>query len=73
MYTDTAILECTKHLLGFEYPRNWDELHLPAPRCSVCSAEEAEKWQSRFTAMKDQRDKIIGVIDIKNNTEVDSI
>ena len=71
MYKDKITLECSLHNLSYEFPRNWDELHLKQ-MCPVCQQEETKKWKSKFDEMKSDRDKLISVIEIKLNSETNS-
>jgi hypothetical protein len=71
MYDDPMKYECNLHKLNFEYPRNWDELHLSPPKCPVCFCEDAEKWRGEYERILDHRNILLKAIDIKLNTEIE--
>ncbi len=72
MYQDKIKLQCVQHGLAFEYPRNYEELFLSKPRCSLCQREEVEKLRGRLEEMQTQRDRLAAAIEIKNNIEIEN-
>lgn len=65
-----VVLECLKHGLRFEQPKDWAEMKLGVPACWRCMAETLKAESLRLAEVEKQRDMLLAAIELKLTLEV---